>query len=216
MTHEPTELPRPVLPYVSTSPQAADAGWEQSTEGSRLLVPPPPAWRRMLGPAIKLVLMTPIVASLTVLAITMLAAGVRSGDVSTAFLALILFIAVIALSAAGLWAGALMRLIRIGRNGQKPFVLQVSGDALTITPAGDDPLDAGSWRVADVADARVDEVSWSLFVRLARLQVAFKSGEAIVTYVPWPDARPLLPVEAELRRAMGLDRIAPTGPTTQR
>jgi hypothetical protein len=180
-------------------------GWERSSEALRLIVPPPPAWRRIIGPAIRLVLLTPVVALVAILLTSAVAGIIRGSGRGAGFLVMTLFLLPFAFSAAGLWAGALTRLIRVARRGGQPFRLQVADGVFEIMPSADDPLNTGAWRLADVADARVDDANWSLFVRLARLQVTFRNGDAIVTYVPWPNAAALLPVEAELRRALGLD-----------
>ena len=206
MGSEPTDPSRPVLPYVSASPQGRgeEPGWHRGPDGLRFVVPPPATWRRVVGPAIRLFLLAPIVGIMLLAVMGAVFQGVRVGG---RMLLLVFPLVIIMLAATGgLWAAALTRIVRIARRGRQPFSLRLLGDGTSeLTPAPEDPLDAGVWPTSAVADLRLNLVSSYVFVRTVRLEITFRDGEGLVTYIPWPDDGPLIGIEAELRRALGID-----------
>lgn len=211
--------PRPVqLSYATALADAAGGGpaWVHSTDGVRLVVPPPPPWRRMVGPAVKLAVLTPVVLVLAGLLGSVVFQSVgRAGDngrFDGVLLCAFPFSLLCVIGGAGMWYGALRRLVRLARRGRQPFVLRLLDKTFELTPAADDPLEPGAWPISAVADVRLDPLNWTLTFRLVSLQIAFRDGEGLVTRVPWPDGSALLPVETELRRALGVDLPVPRTP----
>lgn len=198
-THEPPA----VLSYRGTAPDPGGAAWVHNADGVRLVIPPPAPWRRMIGPAFRLAVMTPVLAAVVTLVISVIFQPPSTID--PMLLCVFPFSILIVLAAAALWIGALTRLIRIARRGRQPFVLRLLDKTFELTPAPDDPLEPGAWPISAVDDVRLEPVFWTLFTRLARLQIVFRDGDGLITYIPWPDASPMLPVETDLRRAFGVD-----------
>ena len=206
MGSEPTDLSRPVLPYISASAQgrSEEPGWHRGPDGLRFVVPPPPTWQRVVGPAIRLVLLTPIVGIMTLAVMGVVFQGVRVGG--RMLLLVFPIVLVMLIASGGLWAGALTRIVRIARYGRQPFSVRLIGDGtFELTPAPEDPLDAGVWPTGTVADLRLNVVNWSVFVRTVRLEITFRDGEGLVTYIPFPKLGALIGIEQELRRALGID-----------
>ena len=194
--------PRPVpLSYATAAADVAGGGpaWVHAADGVRLVVPPPAPWVRMVGPAITLAVLTPVVLILVSVLASVVFQSVggigRSGGSDGMFLCAFPFALLCVLGSARMWYGALTRLVRLARRGRQPFVLRLLDKTFELTPAADDPLEPGSWPISAVADVRLDPLHWTFLFRLVSLQIAFRDGEGLVTRVPWPDGSALLPVE---------------------
>jgi hypothetical protein len=212
--NERREQPLVLLPYAAGLMSVTEVTWRESPDGwIRLIIPGPPLWRRLIGPAISLIYFTLLAAALVLATIaSVLGPVMMSEDLTfTTFMLMVIF-SVLAVAAIRGWIHGLRKIIRLARYGTCPFVLRIGGRKFEIVSNAEDGI-AGSWSGAEIREVRFDQMSWSVLTRLVRFEATFRSGDAVVTYIRWPDRTPLLPVETRVRAELERDAaISPSPP----
>jgi hypothetical protein len=193
-----TQTTKPILVYAATPPAGSAVEWRDVAPGHvEVLIPPPPLWRLIAWPALKLVVMTPFVLFALAWALFATASGARF----MAGLGVVGFI-----FGAGAWIGMLTDVIRIARDGRKPFAVEVGPDGVRLRDAGWDAglidLDAEMRSGRRVIEVAIEPVSPGLFYRSVRLYLKFAEGSAVSANIPIDSDTPADPVEEMIRRAV--------------
>src|SRR5688572_5780103 len=118
---ERSEQPLAVLPYAASVMNVAsvtEVTWRESPDGwVCLLIPAPPVWRRMIGPAIELGFLTLVVPVLMLMLIGIFGKLMLSTEGTAVFLVVFgCFFFVLAFIK--LWLRVLLKIIRLARYGK--------------------------------------------------------------------------------------------------
>ena len=188
----------PVLAYSSgDAPLGGHVRWWQHGDGRcELVVPPPSLWRLLLGPALAVVFLTPLLAFAVGWMLISFTESVVAGGWALLVVA----------AGFGAWGGAMAQLVGAARHGRSPFA--ITGDASgfeLVDPRGNAvPAQAARARhVGRVAYVRLFTLHRGMCYDTARLVMSVEGGGTICADAPCEPHQHLKPAEAWLEGVFG-------------
>lgn len=192
----------PILAYASDRTSAGRRiQWREEGDGRfELVVPPPAMWRLLIGPALALALLTPLLLFAVIWMLMMFIDSMVGGCLA------------LGVVAAGIsaWSGVLIQIVRTARGGRKPFTLTADGRGLRII----DPRDtttpaaaAGVLQTERVTFVRLFPLQLGFSYGLARLLIKFEDGQVISSDIPLHSDQALQPIEDWLQAVFAITPV---------